>query len=50
MLYILTQADATGMRTNGNAKLRGHENYREHFVHAGQTTAIDLAKADRVGL
>src|SRR5204862_6563013 len=50
MLDILAKADAAGMRTNGHAKFRSHQQDRDHFVHTGETTAVDLTEIDSTGL
>src|SRR5207302_9571824 len=50
MLHVLAQANATGVRTDGDAELGCEEQYGDHFVHAAQPAAIDLAKPNRVAL
>src|SRR5205085_5277465 len=50
MLHVLAQSNAARVRTDGNIKLRSHEQYCDDFVHAAQTTAINLAKAERTCL
>src|SRR5258707_15122476 len=50
MLYILAQADATGVRADRDAELCGHQHDGEIFVDAGDSAAIDLADIDGSGL
>src|SRR5689334_13516318 len=50
MLHVLAQTHTAGVRTHGNAELRRHQHYREHFVHAAEATAVDLTKSNRLRL
>src|SRR5271163_2496085 len=50
MLYILAQADTTGVRADRDAELCSHQHDGEIFVDAGDSAAIDLADIDGSGL
>src|SRR5438132_14402098 len=50
MLNIFAKPDSARMRTNRHAELGRHQQHCQYLVYAPKTTAIDLAKANRVGL
>lgn len=50
VLDVFAQADASGVRTNRDAKLRGEQEHRENFVHTAKSGSIDLAESNGVGL
>ena len=50
MLNVLTEADASRVRANRNSELCGHQQHREHLVHASKPATIDLTNSQRVRL
>src|SRR5215469_13652756 len=50
MLDIFAEADAAGMRADGNAELLRQEQDRQHLVDPAQAAGIDLAEIDGAGL
>src|SRR5689334_4587043 len=50
MLHILAQSHPAGMRADGNTEFRRQQQNCQDFVDASNTTCIDLADAERIGL
>ena len=50
MLDVLAEADAAGVRADGDAVLGRHQHDREHLVHAADAAGVDLADVDRLRL
>ena len=50
MLNILTQPDSARVRTNRHTEFRRHQQNRDDFVDARQTTAVQLTKTDGICL
>ncbi len=50
MLNIFAKSDAARVWTDGNAKLCRQQQHCQDFVHAAESTAIDLANSDRTRL
>ena len=50
MLCVLGQTDTAGVRDDGDAEFRGHEQHGDDFVDAAEPTRVDLADVDGSGL
>ena len=50
VLDVLAQADAAGVRADGDAELGRHQDDREHLVDAADAAGVDLADVDRLRL
>lgn len=47
VLDVFTQTDTSRMRTDRNPEFGGQQQDCQHFVHAAQSTTINLTDADR---
>src|SRR5256712_11738818 len=50
VLHVLAQPDASGMRADRYAELRGHQQHGEDLVYAAEAARVDLAEADGLRL
>ena len=50
VLDVFAQADAAGMRADGDAELGGEQDDRERLVDAADAAGVELADVDRLGL
>src|ERR671912_765033 len=50
MLHELAEPNSAGVRTDGYAVLRRHQQYGEDFVHAAKPTRVDLTEVQGLRL